>query len=231
MDVFTSDRLPTTFKWRQYHIEVLFGRRQHPAASGIRSAVSSPILEYASISAGGRVVETLTSETYLSPSLHKIFAIFLGVSRENPKNSPEVALTDGMERGECWALRGEFGQIGIQFTHAIRLSSLVVGHANTPSTASAPKKLVLWGLKSTDNGLCDTSGDEGISTPDFGPRYCGIHLFSGIHNPSLSSVYQNFTISTYNNHYFDRIVIQVLANWGHKAFTCIYRIQIYGNSK
>ena len=228
MDFFASNRLPTMFKWRHYHIEVLFGQRQLlPADSKISSATPSPILEYASISAGGRVIKTLTSETYLPPSLRNLF----GISREISKHPPEVALTDGIEPGECWPLRGDFGQIGIQFTHAIRLSSVVVGHANITSIASSPKRLVLWGLTSTDNSLCDTSGDMGITAPNFGPGYCGIHLLSGIYNPLTSSAYQNFTISMHNNHYFDRIIVQVLENWGHKAFTCIYRIQIYGNSQ
>jgi hypothetical protein len=231
MDYFASNRLPITFKWRHYHIE-----------ARIRSTTSfgsSPILEYASISAGGRIIKTLTSDTYMPSrlsSLRNPFAIFSQVSRENSKHSPAVILADdidGMEPGECWALRGDFGQIGIQFAHAIHLSSLVVGHANVASTASALKKLVIWGLKSanTDSGLCDTSGDEDIPTPDFGPGYCGIRLLSGIHNPLTLSVYQNFTISAYDDHYFDRIIVQVLSNWGQKDFTCIYRIQVYGNSQ
>lgn len=225
MDFFASNRLPTIFKWRHYHIEVFFGRRQpvHP---------TSPILEYASISTGGKVIETLTSETYLPSSLLNPLAIFSRVSRDS-KHSPAIALTDGIEPGECWALRGDSGQIGIQFTRAIRLSSLVVGHASVPlaSMTSAPKKLVLWGLKSADTGLCDTLINEGIPTPNFGPGYCGIHLLSGIHNPLTASAYQNFTISTDNNHYFNRIIVQVLTNWGHEAFTCIYHIQVYGNSQ
>lgn len=234
MDFFADNRLPTTFKWRLYHMEVLLGRRQlpvaHSTASWIRSAAPPPILEYASISAGGKVIETLTSEMYSPPDL---FAFFSRASRENSKHSPAVALTDGMEPGQCWSLRGESGQIGIQFARAIRLSSLVVRHANVPSesAASAPKKLVLWGLKSTDSGSCDTSGDEEIPTPEFGPGYCGIRLLSGIHNPLSSKFYQNFTISMHNDHYFDRIIIQVSSNWGHKAFTCIYRIQVYGSGE
>ena len=232
MDFFASNRFPNTFKWRNYHIEVLFERRQltHATAFGNMSTISSPILEYASISAGGRVIDTLTSATYFPSSLPNPFAIFSGDS-EKSKHSPAVVLTDGMEPGECWALRGDFGQIAIQFTHAINLTSLVVGHAILPlkSMTSAPKELVLWGLKPAADDLCDTDtfGDKGIRTPDFGPGYCGIHLLSGIHNPL--SVYQNFTISTHHNHYFDRVIVQVLANWGHETFTCMYRIQIYGN--
>src|SRR6267142_994185 len=238
MDFFAGSHLSTTFKWWHYHIEVHFGQcpLAHPvsepqaSASGTWSTMPSPILKYASIFAGGRVIETLTSETYSSPSVHNLFAIFSQLSRENSKNSPTVALSDGMEPGECWALHGNFGQIGIQFTCPIRLSSLVVRHANV-SSASALKKLVLWGLKYTDNGLCDMLGDEGIRAPDFGPGHCGIHLLSGIHEPLASRVHQNFTISAHDDLFFDRVIVQVVANWGHKAFTCIYRIQVYGNSQ
>jgi hypothetical protein len=191
---------------------------------------------------GGRVIDTLTSESYSPPaSLRNLFAIFPQVSGETLKHPPAVTLTDGMEPGECWALCGDFGQIGIQFMSAIRLSSLAVGHANLSSTgwttASAPKRLALWGLKSlksTDNGICDISGDKGIRgipTPDFGPGYCGVHLLSSIHEPSNSRIYQNFSISTHDNHYFNRVIIQVLENWGHKAFTCIYRIHVYSHSQ
>jgi hypothetical protein len=117
---------------------------------------------------------------------------------------------------------------------AIRVSSLAVGHANVSSTASAPKKLVLWGLKSTDSDICDMLGDVGTPTPEFGSGYCGIRLLSGVYDPSISTRYQNFTISpnsSARDYYFDRIVVQVLENWGHMTFTCIYRIQIYGNAQ
>jgi hypothetical protein len=239
MDLFADNRLPTSFKWRHYHIEAHFGRRPlaQPAsepqapALGTRSTAPSPVLEYASIEAGGKVINTLTSETYSPPTVRNPFAIISRASRENLKHLPALALSDGMELGECWAFHGDSGQIGIQFTRPIRLSSLVVGHVNVPSATSAPKKLVLWGLKSTDNGLCDTLGDDGIRTPDFGPGYCGIHLLSGIHEPLASRVHQNFTIIAHDDHYFDRVVVQVLANWGHKTFTCIYRIQVYGHGQ
>jgi hypothetical protein len=186
MDLFATNHLSITFKWHHYCIEMYLGRctLAHPAsdlpasASGIRSAMPSEslVLEYASISAGGRVIQSLTSDTYSHStwSLHNPFAISLWGSEEKARHSPAVTLMDGMNPGECWALHGDFGQIGIQFMGAVRLSSLVVGHANISSTASAPKKFVLWGLKSTDNSLCDTPGDEGILTwaaPKFGPRY------------------------------------------------------------
>jgi hypothetical protein len=229
MDIFADSRLPTSFKWMDYHIEVYFGRRPHPEPLASLGPSPSPILDYASISAGGRPIETLTSPTY---SPHRKRFAFLRVAKDTLGHSPIVALTDGMERGRCWALRGDSGQIGIQLTQAIDVSSLVIGHANVSSTASAPKKLVLWGLKPTGSDICDTLGDVGTPTPDFGSGYCGIRLLSGVYDPSISTLYQNFTLSPHSDRdHYDRMIVQVLENWGHPTFTCIYRIQIYGNAQ
>jgi hypothetical protein len=187
--------------------------------------VSSAIVDYASLSAGGRTVKALTSATYsLTP--RNIYGIF---SKAKVDHSPAVALTEGLEPGQCWAFCGDVGQLGIQLTQAIRVSSLVVGHANTSSTASAPKKLVLWGLKPSNSSLCMVAQDVDTPSPDFGVGYCGIHLLSIIHEPSHSMLYQNFTITPVSSHSFDRVIVQILENWGHPRFTCIYRIQIYGS--
>jgi hypothetical protein len=204
MDIFADGRFPTSFKWRDYHIEIYFGRHPHPERN--LGPSSSPVLDYASISAGGRPIETLTSATY-SPH-RKRFAFFLRGARETSDHSPIVALTDGMEPGQCWALRGHSGQIGIQLIHAIHVSSLVVGHwhTNMLSMGSAPKKLVLWGLRPTDSDICNTRDMMGTRTPEFGSGYCGIHLLSGIYDPSMLTLYQNFSVSPNlrdHDHYFD----------------------------
>jgi len=224
LDTFAGTRLPTTFEWKGYHIEVYFGRRpRHQPSPG-------PILDYASISAGGRVIEDLTSTTYSRPNRFRHVIFSRNVARED--HSPAVALMDGMEPGQCWAFRGQAGQLAIQLPKAIRVSSLAVGHANVSSKASAPKMLTLWGLKPTDSELCRSANrDVGMPTPaDFGSGYCGIHLFSGTHEPSPSTLYHNFTVSTDSrSNYFDRVVVQVLGNWGHQSYTCMYCIQVYGS--
>ena len=221
LDIFSSNRLPTTFTWGHYHVEASFGRCPHP------ESVSPAIIDYASLSSGGTTVEALTSATY-SLTQRKLYGIFS--PKVGKDHSPAVALMEGLEPGQCWAFHGDSGQLGIQLTHAIRISSLVVGHANLSSTASAPKKLVLWGLKPTSNSdLCTALQDVDTTSPDFGFGYCGIRLLSVIHEPSRSTLYQNFTITPVSSHNFDRLVVQILENWGHPSFTCIYRIQIYGN--
>ena len=227
LDTFAGTRLPTAFEWGSYHIEVYFGRRPR------RQPSPKPILDYSSISAGGRVIEDLTSTTYSHPNRFRHAIFSRKVARED--HSPTVMLMDGMEPGQCWAFRGNAGQLAIQLPKAIRVSSLAVGHANVLSIASAPKKLIIWGLKPTDSELCGSANrDVGMPTPaDFGSGYCGIRLCSGTHEPSTSTFYQNFTVSTTDSHnnYFDRVVVQVLGNWGHQSYTCMYRIQVYGSAQ
>lgn len=225
LDIFASSRLPTTFTWGRYHIEVYVGRRPRP--------MLTPVRDYASLSAGGRTIEALTSVAYSPPSPSHYSALLSWLGRRD--RSPALALTDGMEPGQCWAFGGDAGQLGIQLTHAIRVSHLAVGYqSKSPTTsASAPKNLILWGLKPADSELCVTSGgvgDVGTPTADFGSGYCGIRLLSGIYELSDSTPYQNFTTSVDRCHYFDRVVVQIVGNWGNANFTCIYRIQIYGTA-
>lgn len=222
LDSFASSRLPTTFTWGQYNIEVYVGRRPRP--------MLTPVRDYASLSAGGGTIEALTSAAYFPPSTSHSSGKFSWWGRpKKPDNSPALALADGIKPGECWAFCGDTGQLGIQLTHAIRVSHLTVGHQDQITT-SAPKNLILWGLKPADSELCVTSGGVGTPTPEFGPGYCGIRLLSGIYELRDSTLYQNFTTSVNHGHYFDRMVVQVVGNWGNENFTCIYRIQIYGTA-
>jgi hypothetical protein len=98
--------------------------------------------DYASLSAGGQTIEALTCATYGPPSPSYYLLSWLG-RRKRHENSPSLALTDGVEPGQCWALCGDAGQLGIQLTHAIRISHLAVGHQRKSPTTSAPKNLIL----------------------------------------------------------------------------------------
>lgn len=224
--IFARSRLPTTFTltWGQYDIDIYVIRRPLPA-----SVPSPPApLEHASLSVGGRTIEALTSMTYSPPSSRLSFS-WMGTPRK--EQAPALALTDGMEPGQCWPFKGDAGQLGIQLAHAIRVTRLSVGFPSTSRMTSVPKNIVLWGLKPADSEVCAALGDVGTHTPDFGSGYCGVHLLSGIYELefSMPTYYQNFT-TTYD-HYFDRLVFQVLGNWGHADFTCICRILIYGTTQ
>jgi hypothetical protein len=190
--------------------------------------VSLP-LEYASLSVGGRTIEALTSATYSPPSSRR-YVFFSRKGTPRKAQAPELALTDGMEPGQCWPFKRDVGQLGIQLARAIRVTHLSVGFPSTSRMTSVLKNLVLWGLKPADSEVCSALGDVVTHKPDFGSGYCGVRLLSGIYEPefSMPTYYQNFT-TTYDL-YFDQLVFQVLGNWGHADFTCIYRVLIYGTA-
>ncbi|KAN0127814.1 hypothetical protein V8E53_014370, partial [Lactarius tabidus] len=127
---------------------------------------------------------------------------------------------------------GDSGQLGIWLSQAIQVHALTVGHASLSSVISAPKNIALWGLKPADSNFCTSLGDKGTPRPNFSSRYCGVHLISGIYEPTQSP-YQNFTVCTDSlcSDYFDHMVVEVSRNWGHPTYTCIYHIQIYGQSR
>jgi hypothetical protein len=223
-DVFASTRLQSAFTWGRYHLEFRFG----PDPTTL-----SPVLDYGSLSAGARTVDELTSPTY-SPPIPKGSAIWRNIfsrgSRAN--NSPALALAGGVEPGQCWAFQGNSGQLGIRLSQAIQVHALTVGHASLSSATSAPKNVALWGLKPADSDFCISLGDEGTPRPKFSSGYCSVHLISGIYEPTQSTPYQNFTAHTDSfSDYFDHMIVEVAGNWGHPTYTCIYRIQIYGQSR
>jgi len=225
-NVLVGNHVPTILTWGSYHIEYHFG------AYPIPSPIFDSGQEYGSLSAGSKIIEELTSATYSPPSRNGWRSIFLHGARVT--RSPDLALMDGMEPGQCWPFHGSSGQLGIQFPQAIQVLALIVGHGarDTSSTTSAPKELALWGLKPINDKFCTALGDMDIPKRNFGSGYCGARLLSGVYKPSQSTLYQNFTSTdlSYGTHYFDRVIVEILGNWGHSKATCIYQIKIYGTA-
>ena len=224
-DVFAGSHLHSAFTWGRYHLEFRFG----PDPTAL-----SPVLDYGSLSTGAMTIDELTSPTYTPPT-PKRSAIWRNIFSQGSgaNNPPALVLTGGIAPGQCWAFQGNSGQLGIRLSQAIQAHALTVGHASLSSATSAPKKVALWGLKPADSDFCSSLGDESTPGPNFSSRYCGVHLISGIYKPTQSNPYQNFTVRTdsLSSDYFDHMIVEVSENWGHPTYTCIYRIQIYGQSR
>ena len=204
MNIFSSDHLPTTFTWGHYYIKAYFGQCPHS------ESVSSAIIDYTNLSADGKIVKELTSTT-CSLTQCNLYGIF---SKVGKGHSPAVTLIERLEPSQCWAFHRDAGQLRIQLTHPIHISSLAVGHTNISSMASAPKKLILQGLKPTNSNLCTVLQDEDTLSPDFSLEYCGICLLSIIYKPSCLTLYQSFPVTLAFSHYFNQLIVQILENWG-----------------
>ncbi|KAH8981087.1 hypothetical protein EDB86DRAFT_2977558 [Lactarius hatsudake] len=212
----------SSFTWGCYTAELCLG---------LHSTVLSTF-DYASLSVGGKAIEALTLVTYM-PSAHKDYAMLRRIFLRDHRldHSPAAALTDGIDPGQCWAFHGDSGQLGIQLAKAIHVTTLTVGHTNMSSTSLAPKGFILWGLKPVDSNFCAEFGGVGPPQLNFGSMLCGVCLLSGIYDPSNSQLYQNFTADPSTPYYansFDNVIVQIVGNWGHPGFTCIYCIQVYG---
>jgi hypothetical protein len=193
---------------------------------------------YANVAVGARSIPGLTSPLY-SPPLHlditRLDKTFWKSFSPRPTiHPPEVALSGGNNPGQCWAFAGYSGQLGIQLLAPVQVMSFIIEHTWEKSFAeSAPRNVVLWGLIPTD-GLGSESPMRNISSsplhPQFGTSHVGIQLASVVFDAIQGQPRQTFLLHrTKTGQHFDRLVAQILGNWGHPDYTCLYRLEIHGS--
>ncbi|KAF9437188.1 hypothetical protein BGZ76_001702 [Entomortierella beljakovae] len=109
--------------------------------------------DYALQSAGGRIIPELTSPEFQLPSSPTFWGR-IGLARFIPPPSPfersvEKAIQPEMDMGECWAMGGNHGQIGIRLARKIIVAEVTIEHVD-PRVAfdlrSAPREIEIWGL-------------------------------------------------------------------------------------
>ena len=104
--------------------------------------------------------------------------------------------------GECWAMDGAQGFVDIEMSQKIIPESVVIYHASLQEITnfdSAPK----WIQVFSKNTL--------IGNGTFDPRVEALNVFN------LKKVSMPI----------DSLRVNVLSNWGHQDYTCIYQIQVF----
>lgn len=187
---------------------------------------------------GSRSIPVLTSPLY-SPPLHlditRVDRTFWKSFSPRPTiHPPEMALSGSNSPGQCWAFAGYSGQLGIQLPVPVRVTSFIIEHTWDKSfTESAPRNVVLWGLVPTDGIDLDPTFRNTSSNPlqpRFGTSYFGIQLASVVFDVIQGQPRQTFSLHHAASHrHFDHLVAQILGNWGHPDYTCLYRLEIYGS--
>ncbi|KAF9974270.1 hypothetical protein BGZ73_002357, partial [Actinomortierella ambigua] len=112
-------------------------------------AIAKP--DYALYSAGGRIIPKLTTRCEDLRWLGNVIALFMRPSSHKP---PEYAIRPGTTPGECWALEGDHGQLGIRLARQIIPTEVTIEHADMRvvlDMGSAPKEFELWGIPSTED--------------------------------------------------------------------------------
>ncbi|XP_016533534.1 uncharacterized protein LOC103147092 [Poecilia formosa] len=168
------------------------------------------LADYALESGGGSILSTRCSETYQTKAaLLSLFGFPLWYFSQ----SPRTVIQPDVHPGNCWAFRGSKGFLVIQLSMKILPTAVTMEHvskslAPSGTLRSAPRDFSVYGLK-------DEHEDRGKLLGNYTYDEDGEDL-------------QMFTISEENDEAFQIIEVQVLSNWGHPEYTCMYRFRVHG---
>ncbi|XP_047464968.1 SUN domain-containing protein 2-like isoform X3 [Mugil cephalus] len=168
------------------------------------------LADYALESGGGSILSTRCSETYeTKAALLSLFGLPLWYFSQ----SPRVVIQPDVHPGNCWAFRGATGFLVIRLSMRILPSAFTLEHiskalAPSGTLRSAPRDFSVYGLK-------DENQDKG--------KLLGTYTYD-----EDGDALQTYAVTEQNDESFQIIEVQVLSNWGHQEYTCIYRFRVHG---
>ncbi|NXP47180.1 SUN3 protein, partial [Heliornis fulica] len=168
-----------------------------------------PMVDYALKSSGAAVIHSRTSPPFRNTKA-RIFWNFLPLL--DYMRSPEVILEPENHPGNCWAFRGSQGHVLIQLSQPIIPRAVTMDHVSgsgfyKDSISRAPRNFAVYGL---------TDGQEEQGT------FLGQFTFLALLNPS-----QTFQLQNDHPGVMKFIRLEVLSNWGHEEYTCLYRFRVH----
>ncbi|CAK6447631.1 unnamed protein product [Pipistrellus nathusii] len=198
--------------------------RLHKEVSSVRAANSERVAklvfqrlnedfvrkpDYALSSVGASIDLEKTSRDYEDENSAYFWNRF---SFWNYARPPMVILEPDVFPGNCWAFEGDQGQVVIRLPGRVQLSDITLQHpppsvAHTGGANSAPRDFAVYGLQVDD----ETEVFLGKFTFDM-----------------EKSEIQTFRLQNDPPTAFPKVKIQILSNWGHPHFTCLYRVRAHG---
>ncbi|KAI5216099.1 Sperm-Associated Antigen 4 Protein [Manis pentadactyla] len=195
----------------------------HKQVSGIRTANSERVAklvfqklnedfvrkpDYALSSLGASIDLDKTSHDYEDVNTAYFWNRF---SFWNYARPPTVILEPYVFPGNCWAFEGDQGQVVIRLPGRVQLSDITLQHphpsvAHTAGADSAPRDFAVYGLQ-----VDETEVFLGKFT--FYVEKSEIQTFHLQNDPPAA---------------FPKVKIEILSNWGHPRFTCLYRVRAHG---
>ncbi|XP_054322524.1 sperm-associated antigen 4 protein isoform X5 [Pongo pygmaeus] len=165
--------------------------------------------DYALSSVGASIDLRKTSHDYADRNTAYFWNRF---SFWNYARPPTVILEPHVFPGNCWAFEGDQGQVVIQLPGRVQLSDITLQHPppsveHTGGANSAPRDFAVFGLQVDD----ETEVSLGKFT--FDVEKSEIQTFHLQNDPPAA---------------FPKVKIQILSNWGHPHFTCLYRVRAHG---
>ncbi|XP_020749706.1 sperm-associated antigen 4 protein isoform X2 [Odocoileus virginianus] len=165
--------------------------------------------DYALSSVGASIDLEKTSQDYEDANTAYFWNRF---SFWNYARPPTVILEPDVFPGNCWAFEGDQGQVVIRLPGRVQLSDITLQHppptvAHTRGANSAPRDFAVYGLQVDDE--------------------TEIFLGKFTFNVEKSEI-QTFHLQNEPPAAFPKVKIQILSNWGHPRFTCLYRVRAHG---
>ncbi|XP_068585416.1 SUN domain-containing protein 1-like isoform X2 [Cebidichthys violaceus] len=180
------------------------------------------LADFALESGGGSILSTRCSETYeTKAALLSLFGLPLWYFSQ----SPRVVIQPDVHPGNCWAFRGSTGFLVIRLSMRILPTAFTMEHipktlAPSGTLNSAPRDFTVYGLEDEApvccvQGLEDEAEDRG--------KLLGSFTFD-----QDGEALQSYRLTEENDVAFQIIEVQVLSNWGHQEYTCMYRFRVHG---
>uniref|UniRef100_A0A4W6E8C7 SUN domain-containing protein n=1 Tax=Lates calcarifer TaxID=8187 RepID=A0A4W6E8C7_LATCA len=168
------------------------------------------LADYALESGGGSILSTRCSQTYETKAA--LLSLF-GVPLWYFSQSPRAVIQPDIHPGNCWAFRGSTGFLVIRLSMRILPTAFSLEHipkalAPSGTLLSAPRDFSVYGLD-------DESQERG--------KLLGAYTYDE-DGESL----QTYPVTVENDQAFQIIEVQVLSNWGHQEYTCMYRFRVHG---
>eukprot|EP00076_Gallus_gallus_P037993 XP_025003531.1 SUN domain-containing protein 3-like [Gallus gallus] len=166
---------------------------------------------YASRTSGAAIVRSKTSPSWIGSG--RVFWQSLPlVAYMRP---PEVILEPDNHPGNCWPFPGSQGHVFIKLPVAVFPTAVTINHGvpaaayHADSISSAPKDFAVYGLQAEDDEKGTLLG-EFIFTPGQAPG-------------------QTFQLKNEHSGFIKYVRLQVLSNWGHRDYTCVYQFRLHGD--
>lgn len=157
-------------------------------------------IDYALRSRGARVIEA--SRDFRSGLKSKWLKLFFPTVQRESINKVHQVLESRKSPGDCWAMSGSKGFVDIGLSQKIIPSSVVIHHASLQELSgfkTAPKRIQVYSRNTLlGNGTFDPRDKDS-----------SVLFLKKISNP------------------IDSVRVQVLSNWGHQDYTCLYQIQVF----
>lgn len=159
---------------------------------------------------GASVIEAGTSESYKN---NKAKLYWHGIGFLNYEMPPDMILQPDVHPGKCWAFPGSQGHILIKLARKIIPTAVTMEHISekvSPSgnISSAPKEFSVYGV------MKKCEGEE-------------IFLGQFMYNKTETTI-QTFELQNEASESLLCVKLQILSNWGHPKYTCLYRFRVHG---